>query len=59
VSSWLGGDVLAGDVDGLRSFPFFWFRADRHGGGYGPSEADLVWLAALLDAMRRRLPTDA
>jgi hypothetical protein len=56
---WLGGDILPGDVDELRSFLFFWFRADRHGGGYGPSEEDLVWLTALLDALRRALPADA
>jgi hypothetical protein len=53
--SWLGGDILPDDVDTLRSLLFFWFRADRHGGGYGPNDEDLVWLTALLDAMRRAL----
>jgi hypothetical protein len=53
---WLEGDILPDDVDELRSFLFFWFRADRHGGGCGPSEGDLVWLTALLDAIRRVLP---
>jgi hypothetical protein len=56
---WLAGDILPDDVDELRSFLFFWFRADRHGGGYGPSEEDLVWLTALLDALRRALPIDS
>lgn len=54
--AWLTGSVLTDDVDALRSYLFFWFRADRHGGGYGPYEHDLVWLTALLDALRRSLP---
>jgi hypothetical protein len=57
--SWLDGGLLPDDADGLRAYLFFWFRADRHGGGYGPSEEDLVWLTALLDAMRRVLHTRA
>jgi hypothetical protein len=56
--SWLDGGILPDDADGLRAYLFFWFRADRHGGGYGPSEEDLVWLTALLDALRRVLPTE-
>ncbi len=53
---WLTGAILTDDVDALSGFLYFWFRADRHGGGYGPHEHDLVWLTALLDAMRRALP---
>ena len=54
---WSRGDILPNDTDALRAYLFFWFRADRHGGGYGPHEEDLVWLSALLDAMRRSLST--
>jgi hypothetical protein len=54
--SWLDGDILPDDADELRAYLFFWFRADRHNGGTGPSEEDLVWLTALLDALRRVLP---
>ena len=51
--AWLTGSVLPDDADALRGYLFFWFRADRHGGGYGPDSQGLVWLTALLDALRR------
>jgi hypothetical protein len=53
--AWAAGGGLPDDVDALRGCLFFWFRADRHAGGYGPYEADLVWLSALLDALRSTL----
>jgi len=56
--AWLTGSVFTDDPDALRGYLFFWFRADRHGGGYGPDAQNLVWLTALLDALRRTL-TDA
>ena len=52
---WMCGSVLTEDPDALRGYLFYWFRADRHSGGYGPYPEDLVWLTALLDALRRTL----
>jgi hypothetical protein len=52
---WATGGGLPDDVDALRGYLFFWFRSDRHAGGYGPHEADLVWLSGLLDALRSTL----
>ena len=56
--AWLTGSVITDDAGALRGYLFFWFRADRHSGGYGPEAQDPVWLTALLSALRRTV-TDA
>lgn len=49
---WRRTGELPDDPDRVRACLFYWVRADRHGGGYGPTEDDLPWLGALLDALR-------
>lgn len=51
---WEHAGTLPDDLGDLRSALFFWYRADRHGGGTGPRAADEVaWVNALLDGIRR------
>jgi hypothetical protein len=49
---WDEHGVLPDDLDVLRGCLFFWVRADRHGGGHGPTVEDIPWLAALIDGIR-------
>jgi hypothetical protein len=53
--AWEGGAELTADAGELRAYLFFWFRADRHGGGYGPNGRDVTWLNALIDGLTSSL----
>jgi hypothetical protein len=46
-------EIADDNSDALLGYRYFWFRADRHDGGYGPDAQDLAWLTALLDPLRQ------